>query len=126
MHAMIMLEAPAELPARGSMEKVSKVASEAAELLPTSSEARSMASLLRFATSIQVEGKSFSSAGPILERELLEVLSRDPENVYVKGNLENLWRLRSDIDGNDWQTEKMLSLRERFLKDERVRKLLSP
>ncbi len=125
MHVMIMLEDPGLTPTEEGIGKVSKAAAEAAELLPTSSEARSTASLTRLAASIRVEDKSFSSAGPALERDLLEVLSRDPENVYIKANLEKLWRLRSNIDEKYHPTEKLLSLRERFLKDARVQNLLN-
>jgi hypothetical protein len=125
MYAMIMLEGRGLTTTEEGMGKVANIASEAAELLPTSSEAQSMASLIHFAASIKAGDTEFSSAVLSLENDLLQVLSRDPENVYVKANLEQLWRLRSDSDKSDWQTEKLVSLRERFLKDTRVRELLN-
>ncbi len=124
MHAMLMLERSGLKTTEGEMKKISAAAFEAAELLPTSGEAQSMAALTRFAALIQSGDVSFSRAASSLEKNLLKILSTDPANVYVKANLERLWRIRISNDKSNWQTDKLIALRKRFLQNKRVQQLV--
>ena len=124
MHATLMLERPGPKITEKELKRIAHVAAEAADLLPTSTEARALAALSRFAVSIQSGDSSFSRIAPRLEQDLLEVLSTDPANAYVKANLEKLWRLRTTNDRGIWKTEKLSALRERFLRDRGVQQLL--
>lgn len=124
MHAMLMLERPGSKITKSEMTRISTAAAEAAELLPTSSQARSMAALTRFAAMIRFGDVPFSGVASSLEKDLLRVMSTDPANVYVKANLEQLWRLRINYDNSNWQTDKLTALRKRFLQDDRVQQLV--
>lgn len=104
------------------MIKISTIATEAEDLLPTSSEAKSLAALTRYATKIRAEG--FSRAASSLEKDLLRALSTDPSNIYIKANLERLWQLRTSHDKSNWKKSKITALRERFQSDPRIIQLI--
>ncbi len=124
MHAILLMERSGSRISTEEMKRVSSAAAQAAELLPTSSEARLLSALTGFAKTTKPDNASFSNAASALEKELLQVLSTDPSNVYVKADLEQLWRLRSSSDKSNWQTKKLTTLRERFLKDKEILQLV--
>lgn len=124
MHAILLMERSGSKITEEEMKHIASVAAEAAELLPTSSEAQLLAALTRFAETVQPDSASFSHTASALEKDLLQVLSTDPANVYVKADLEQLWRLRNSNDKSNWQTKKLTTLRERFLTDKKVLQLV--
>ncbi len=126
MYAALLLERPGPGLTKKEIKQISTVAAEAADLLPTSSQARSLAALTRFASMSRTDVSSFPVSASTLEKDLLQVLSADPANIYVKSNLEQLWRLRTvkDTSKSNWQNKKLTALRARFLGDAKVRKLI--
>ncbi len=121
MYAALLLEKPGSK-SKKDMTRISTIAAEASDLLPTSSAAMSLAALIQFVAMIPSEGLSHASSG--LEKDLLQALSADPSNIYIKANLERLWQLRTSHDKSNWQNSKLISLRERFQKDSRIEQLL--
>ena len=125
MHAVLMLERKGADINAEEMMRISELSAEAAELLPTSSAAQSLADLTRFTAEHLRDGKSFSINAPELEKNLLQVLSTDPANIHVKTSLEMLWRLRLSYGDNNWQTKKLNVLRDRFRADENVQRVIN-
>lgn len=125
MYAILLLERPGPILTRPEINQISALTSVAASLLPTSNEAKSMAALTRFAVQVRSGEISLSDAGLSLEKYLLNILSTDPSNIYIKANLVQLGEMNIAIDKSNLEySHKITALRERFRKDTRVLKLI--
>lgn len=108
-----------------TVSTIEKLAKQAAIAYPTSREARSLMVLTKYISAVH-KGENIENAIVTLENDLLKIISSEPQNIYAKANLERLWRVRQTLDKEDWQTEKIAALRERFKNDQQIKQLLKP
>lgn len=119
----LILDNPEFIFDKQTVNKIENLTKQAAIAYPTSRETRSLMVLTKYISTIHKDEKT-ENAIVTLENELLKIISSDPLNSYAKANLERLWRVRQTQDKKDWQTDKIIALRERFKNDQKVKRLL--
>jgi len=118
MHGFMLLSSAQPAAA---LDQAAEDFAQAAELLPSNTDALGLAAISRFSISFrdrtQTEEFVRGSALPELEKTLLRIIDADPGDFYGKVNFERLCVLRQQLGDSGWETPDISRLRERLRAD---------